>query len=495
MPGIKTSAITYRRGISNSTPNFFLVAQANYVIPQPINKFRQNNVTPIAPPPPTTPGAPTITSITPSDQSLLLNFTAPTSDGGSSITDYEYSTNGTTYTSAGITSSPITISGLINGTTYPLTLRAVNSIGIGAVSNTLSGTPVTPTTFTFTSGSDIISYDTILTQSSYNSQLSTLLSVTIGTSCTAIGDNCFNLFNILPPNLASVTFLGNSVTTIGNYSFAYNNALSTITLPTSSVTSIGEFCFLYCESLNGTITIPNSVTSLGPHCFQSCQILDTIIFQSGSTITSLPFACFNGCAQLTSINIPSTVTSVGAFCFQSCSSLTIGSITYDTPSSVTSIGGSCFNYCTGLDNLPFVPSSVTSFGTNCFANCTGLGGAGTIQIPSSIQNLGDSCFLNCTNIISIVIPSSVTDLQGEMMKGCTSLSQFRFNNQSTLVLLGSDILIGLTQPITISFFNVQPSGVYADLLPIIKAYFVDPPPTGPPPASNWTYFITASLPP
>ena len=84
---------------------------------------------------------------------------------------------------------------------------------------------------------------------------------------------------------------------------------------------------------------------------------------------------------------------------------------------------------------------------------------------------------------------------GEMMKGCTSLSQFRFNNQSTLVLLGSDILIGLTQPITISFFNVQPSGVYADLLPIIKAYFVDPPPTGPPPASNWTYFITASLPP
>ena len=162
------------------------------------------------------------------------------------------------------------------------------------------------------------------------------------------------------------------------------------------MTSIGEFCFLYCESLNGTITIPNSVTSLGPHCFQSCQILDTIIFQSGSTITSLPFACFNGCAQLTSINIPSTVTSVGAFCFQSCSSLTIGSITYDTPSSVTSIGGSCFNYCTGLDNLPFVPSSVTSFGTNCFANCTGLGGAGTIQIPSSIQNLGDSCFLNCT---------------------------------------------------------------------------------------------------
>lgn len=55
MPGIRTSAITYRRGISNSTPNFFLVAQSNYVIPQPTSRFSrfiQNNVTSVVPPPP-----------------------------------------------------------------------------------------------------------------------------------------------------------------------------------------------------------------------------------------------------------------------------------------------------------------------------------------------------------------------------------------------------------------------------------------------------------
>jgi hypothetical protein len=52
MPGIRTSAITYRRGISNSTPNFFLVAQSNYVIPQPTSRFRQNNVMSFALPPP-----------------------------------------------------------------------------------------------------------------------------------------------------------------------------------------------------------------------------------------------------------------------------------------------------------------------------------------------------------------------------------------------------------------------------------------------------------
>ena len=50
---IRTSAITYRRGIPNNATNFFLVAQGNYVIPQPISRFRQNYVSNnIAPTPP-----------------------------------------------------------------------------------------------------------------------------------------------------------------------------------------------------------------------------------------------------------------------------------------------------------------------------------------------------------------------------------------------------------------------------------------------------------
>ena len=44
MPGIRTSAMTYRRGVSNGTTNFFFLAQANYVVPQPTSRFRQNNV-------------------------------------------------------------------------------------------------------------------------------------------------------------------------------------------------------------------------------------------------------------------------------------------------------------------------------------------------------------------------------------------------------------------------------------------------------------------
>jgi len=36
---IHTSAITYRRGIPNNYNNFYFVAQANNVIPAPLNKY------------------------------------------------------------------------------------------------------------------------------------------------------------------------------------------------------------------------------------------------------------------------------------------------------------------------------------------------------------------------------------------------------------------------------------------------------------------------
>ncbi len=39
MAGIKTSAITYRRGIPNSYNNFYFVSQANNVIPVPMSKY------------------------------------------------------------------------------------------------------------------------------------------------------------------------------------------------------------------------------------------------------------------------------------------------------------------------------------------------------------------------------------------------------------------------------------------------------------------------
>ena len=53
--------------------------------------------------------------------------------------------------------------------------------------------------------------------------------------------------------------------------------LTSITIP-SSVTSIGDDCFRGCSGLI-SITIPSSVTSLGWSCFLYCQKLESVIFK------------------------------------------------------------------------------------------------------------------------------------------------------------------------------------------------------------------------
>ena len=94
--------------------------------------------------PRTTPGAPTIGTITyPSSGTISIPFTAPASDGGSAITNYAYSTNnGGAFTTVAAT-SPITISGLTNGTAYQVIIRAINAAGNGANTTMVSLTPYT----------------------------------------------------------------------------------------------------------------------------------------------------------------------------------------------------------------------------------------------------------------------------------------------------------------------------------------------------------------
>ncbi|NBR60662.1 hypothetical protein EB118_17135 [bacterium] len=94
----------------------------------------------------TLPAAPTLGTITPGNQQLSVAFTAG-ANNGNAITNYEYSIdNGSTWTvrSPVSTTTPIVITGLTNGTTYSVKLRAVNAAGSGATQ--ASGTSSTPRT-------------------------------------------------------------------------------------------------------------------------------------------------------------------------------------------------------------------------------------------------------------------------------------------------------------------------------------------------------------
>jgi uncharacterized protein (TIGR02145 family) len=110
-----------------------------------------NSVTPS-----TGPGAPTIGTATAGNAQAIVAFTAPASNGGSAITGYTVTSNPGNITGTGST-SPITVTGLTNGTAYTFTVIATNANGnspASAASNSVtpSSVPGAPTIGTATKG-------------------------------------------------------------------------------------------------------------------------------------------------------------------------------------------------------------------------------------------------------------------------------------------------------------------------------------------------------
>jgi len=110
----------------------------------------------------TTPAAPTINSITPGNNQAEVAFSAG-SNGGAAITNYEYSIDGGSWDalSPADNTSPVTItSGLTNGVTASIQIRARNSEGPGEASNSVSVTPgaspLAPTIDSLTAGNESI---------------------------------------------------------------------------------------------------------------------------------------------------------------------------------------------------------------------------------------------------------------------------------------------------------------------------------------------------
>jgi hypothetical protein len=87
------------------------------------------------------PGAPVGVSAGAADGQATVSFDAPASNGGAQITSYTVTSSPGGLTAAGA-GSPITVTGLANGTTYTFTVTATNSAGTGPTS--AASNPVAP---------------------------------------------------------------------------------------------------------------------------------------------------------------------------------------------------------------------------------------------------------------------------------------------------------------------------------------------------------------
>ena len=194
-------------------------------------------------------------------------------------------------------------------------------------------------------------------------------------------------------------YLGNNVTSIGNYSFRQVYSLKSITIP-DGITSIGSSSFTYCYALT-SVTIPNGVTSIGNNALSGCGALTSATIPI--SITSIGSSVFNICYSLASITIPTNVTSIGSSAFLSCYSLESVTI----PDGVTSIGNSAFSGCYSLAFVT-IPDSITSIKDSVFS---GLRALASITIPANVTSIGNSAFTSCYSLTSVTIPANVTKIE------------------------------------------------------------------------------------
>lgn len=264
--------------------------------------------------------------------------------------------------------------------------------------------------------------------------------------------------------ISSLT-IGNSVTSIPNYTFNGIKGITALTIP-SNVTSIGDFNFQISDLV--VATIPSA--SIGACAFRLSYNLRKINIGSGATFGAFYGAVpFEGCSALTTINSDeegianlnvSTIVS-RMFSGMGFSEIILGS-------NVSSIGSNAFDNCGNLQKVHIIGNSSTqldnsfennsnleeviidncsSFGTyyHPFRNCPKLKKitigsgvtasnfnlSGSPALTEVIYENGSSAITNnafsgCTSLSSITVPATVTSVGNNAFFSCNSINSISF---------------------------------------------------------------------
>jgi len=227
-----------------------------------------------------------------------------------------------------------------------------------------------------------------------------------------------------------------SVTVIGEYAFAGCTALTAITLP-SGLTAVEAGAFYGCTALLG-ISIPTTVSSIGHEAFSGCTALALVEFSPGTMLTSIQNYAFADCTALTSITVPSSVTAIGFAAFARCSRL--ASITLPFAGSGTTVAGRThFGYIFGAntfeENAAVVPATLTSvmltgaafIGNHAFNGCVGLL---QIVLPDTLTAIDGNAFYGCLGLTSVVIPWRVSSIDRSAFLACTNLAELTVHSDN-----------------------------------------------------------------
>ena len=88
------------------------------------------------------------------------------------------------------------------------------------------------------------------------------------------------------------------------------------------------------------------------------------------------------------------------------------------------LGDCVFSGCSGLISLT-IPSGVTEIGEEAFRGCSGLT---SLTLPSGVARIGKSAFEGCNGLTSLTIPSGVTSIEDRVFSGCRGLTNLTISS-------------------------------------------------------------------
>lgn len=160
-----------------------------------------------------------------------------------------------------------------------------------------------------------------------------------------------------------------------------------------SVIGTSDYAFYYVNTT--LINIPTGLIYIGNKAFEGCTF-QSIILPEG--IKNIGSNAFMSCKNLESINIPQSVETIGFGAFVYCSNMEI----INLPSgNLKTLGGGVFQGCKKLKKLE-IPEGVTSIGK---------------------KDSGTSFIWDCKELESITLPSTLLNINEELLGKCPSLSE------------------------------------------------------------------------
>lgn len=165
-----------------------------------------------------------------------------------------------------------------------------------------------------------------------------------------------------------------------------------------------------------TVNIPDSVIEIGGGAFQNCENLRSLVIPEG--VTEILIATFYNCYALESVTIPSTVTTIGMEAFAGCESLT----SIEISENITTIQQAAF-LGTGITSI-VIPDTVTDLDTDSlFRQCKNLV---SVTLPSHLTEIGNYMFAECSSLEHLSIPGSVESIGSRVFDSCGSLLSIEF---------------------------------------------------------------------